>query len=866
MPSAFDEGTVVIEVTAIQRNGKGQQYIASTHFIIQVQPPKDEELMWSSNNGAIRYDQSDFKSLSSNQQLEQRCEWDENVFRAVLVLDTSLNELDVERRVKLISKFAHFVSHSASGITMSTRQSAAVARLLDKHVVAAGPGDTNFTFRSGLEVGWFLGCGVRFPDLQDFIQVIEHNIKTGRIRKEVGFNIIGWQVIESQPPEPIKKIRRQKRQAMRTPIPTPAILPSASGISVHPTAFLKNSMETSAVFMTLIPSSSSASERSSSTSESVWASSLHEFHISTSSPVLVTSSKTVPTSSTIDTRTSSMIESIFPSSQQKMFYFVNISQEYTSENQYIATTGQTENVFSTSEGVLTDVPVSFSEFSSGESLPSLVIEPSTESLELFPEITMTTTNAPMISSVEMSSTNTSSDFLPEASMKTTSEISTLISPSSSLQKSSSQDPIERLPSYEDASTTHTSLNETVLPGVSLTIQSLFESDSLPLALPSFSDIGTDSDVSIGSYSSAATTGTITVQFNDSLIATMNTQSTVTTPSFTQHTSTTPSSMETSESDLFKSAQESSSVRDIDSSENELLPSSTELESVIHTMNINTSELLKPDAIDSFTAPLELNPSTVSSSVPIPFFTEQPDVFTEGQFSSHVPLPETIASTLGVQKRVSSAFPSDTAFSMSLEPSEFTTSVDSDSVSMLTAQPLKTQEMRVPLVLSDTFSSAIMATTTEVTNISNSVPVSPSEVSVTSVQSFTLVGPPRTAKLTIMLESLRTSLPGGIYASAGFEDSDDLVPTTEELLATGTEETISTLAIETKIMSTSLSLMESSAGTSTPIDIPTESNTLTTGEDCCYLSCSCILYVCFPILASGSEQFTARLVQSTHVQL
>ena len=108
MPSAFDEGAVVIEATAIQRNGKDQQYIASTHFIIQVQPPKDEELMWSSNNGAIRYDRSDFTSLSNNQQLEQRCEWDENVFRAVLVLDTSLNELDVERRVKLIQQICSF--------------------------------------------------------------------------------------------------------------------------------------------------------------------------------------------------------------------------------------------------------------------------------------------------------------------------------------------------------------------------------------------------------------------------------------------------------------------------------------------------------------------------------------------------------------------------------------------------------------------------------------------------------------------------------------------------------------------------------------------------------------------------------------
>ena len=580
----------------------------------------------------------------------------------------------------------------------------------------------------------------------------------------------------------------------------------------------------------LIPSSSSAPERSSSTSESVGAS-LHEFHISTSSPMLVITSETVPTSSVIDNRTSSMIESIFPPSQQKIYSSVDISQEYTSENQYIATTSQTENVFSTSEVVLTDEHISFSEFSSGASVPSLILEPSIESLEVFPEITITTTNALMISSMEISSPNASSDFFQETSIQTTSEISTLISPSPSLQKSSSQDPVKRLSSYEDANMIHTSLNETVLPGVSLTIQSVYESDSLPLAMASFSEIGTDSAMSLGSYSSAATT---TVQYNDSLIVVMNTKSTMTTPSFIQHTSTTLSLMEASESDLFKSAQGLSSVRDIDLSENELLPSSTGLESVVHTMNITTSEVLVPDAIVTSTPTLEVKPSTVSSSVPIPFLTEQPDVFTEGQFSSHAPLPETITSTLTIQKRVSSAFPSDTAFSISLEPSEFTASVDSDSVSMLTAHPLKTKKMRVSSVLSDTFSSAIIATTTEVTNISNFVSVSPSEVSVTSVQSFTLVGPQRTAKLTIMLESLRTSLPGGIYASAGFEDSDDLVSATAELLATGTEETISTVAIESKIMSTSLPFMESSAGTSTPVDIPTESNAWTTGEDCCYL--------------------------------
>ena len=771
--------------------------------------------MWSSNNGVIGYDLGDFTGLPNNQQLEQQCEWDENVFRAVLVLDISFNELDVERRVKLMYKFANFISHSVSGITMSTRRSAAVARLMDKHVVAAGPGDTNCTYHVGVEVSWFLGCGVSFPHLQDFIQVIEHNIKTGRIRKEVGFTVIGWQVIESQPPEPIKKMRRQKRQAMRTPIPTPAIVPSISGLSVHPTPFLESSNETFEVSMTsaaLIPSSSSADQRSSSASESVETSSLHEFHISTSNPMLVTSSETVPASSTVNTRTSSLIESISSFSQEKLFSSVNISQEYPSD---ATVEGPTENVFSTTRVV--------SELSSGESIPSSVVEPSTESLEVFAEIPMTIRTAPVISFTEMSSANISSDLFPKTSMNTTSEISTLITPSPTLPKSSSKDPIEMVSSYEDGSTIHITL-----PGVSLATQSSFESDSLPM--PSFSEIGTDSAVSVGGYSSPAMTGNTTVQFDNSLIA-INTQLTVITPSFTQHPSTILSITETSESDLFKSAHDSSSLRDISLSEGELLPSLTELASGIHAMNITSSELLVPDVTVTSSAPLQLNPSTVSSSVPISFFTDQLDVFTEGQLSSHVTLPETITSTLNVQKKGSSVFPSDSAFSMPLESSEFTTNDNS----VFITQSLKTQEMRASSVL-----SAGMATTTEVTNVSNFVPVSSSEVSVTSVQNLTLVGPPRTAKLTVILESLSSTLPGGIYASAGYED--DLVTTTTELSAVGTEETLSTVAIESKIIPTSLPFMESLSATSTPIDIPTESNTLTPGEHCYFLNCTCNLYV------------------------
>ena len=811
VPSSFDEGAVVIEATAIQRNRDGQQHITSTHFIIQVQPPKDEELMWSSDSGVIRYDSGDFTGLPNNEQLEQQCEWDENVFRVVLVLDISLNELDVERRVKLMENFANLISHDISGITMSTRQSTAVARLMDEHVVAAGPGDTNCTSHVGIEVSWFLGCGVTFPHLQDFIQVIEHNIKTTRIRKEVGFNVIGWQVIESQPPEPIKKMRRQKRQAMRTPIPTPAIVPSISSLTVHPTPFQENPNERFEVSMIsialMIPSSSSTNKRSSSASESVETSSLHEFHISTSSPMLVTSAETLPTSSTVDIGTSSMMESIFPFSQQKLFGSVNISQEYGSENQHTTEESPTENVFSTT-GVVSEL---------GESISSSVAEQSTESLEVFPGITVTTT-VPMISFIEMSSVYVSSDLTtPETSMKTTSEISTLITPSPTVPKSSSKDPIERLSSYEDGSTIHTAL-----PGASLMIQSSFESDSLPM--PSFSEIGTNSAVSVGGYSSAA----MTVQFD-------NTQSTVTTRLFMQRTSTVLSIIETSESDLLKSAQDSSSLRDLGLSERELLLSLTELAPGTQAMNITSSELLISGVIITPTVPLQLNHSTVFSSVPIPSLTGQPDVLTEGQFSPHVALPETITSTLSIQKKGSSVFPSDIAFSMSLESSEFTTNDNNGSVSMFTTQPLKTQEMRASSVLSDTFSSAAMA---KVTNISNFVPVTLSEVSVSSVQNLTLVGPPRTAKLTVILESLSSTRPGGIYASAGYED--DLVTTTTELSAMGTEETESTVTIESKIRSTSLPFVESSSATSTRLDIPTESNTLTPGRHCYFLYCTCIL--------------------------
>ena len=98
---------------------------------------------------------------------------------------------------------------------------------------------------------------------------------------------------------------------------------------------------------------------------------------------------------------------------------------------------------------------------------------------------------------------------------------------------------------------------------------------------------------------------------------------------------------------------------------------------------------------------------------------------------------------------------------------------------------------------DIFDSALMSAGTD-SDISDIVivPSSLSEVASDSEQTLsmsqqnlTLVGPPRTAKVTILFESQSSNLGGGIYASAGNEN--DFTTTLPEILTSKSDEIIST---------------------------------------------------------------------------
>ena len=322
--------------------------MASTSFIIHIKRPNDEDQVWNSGFDMLKFDGNGLASFPLNE--KPGCDLDENAFRAYLVLGVSMSELDPKQRVQMIHKFADFISESPSGITMTSKQSEAVAKLLGYHVAAAGPGDSDDTSQDGVEVGWFLGCGVKFSQLQDFIQVMEHNVNTGRIREEIGLNVVGWQVRACRVPEPIKKLRRQKRQVMQTALQTPAVLAYTPSIFVHPSSSIENSVFGASVdTLKVLPS---VSERS-SFSESTVPYSHRTSYATASSLVSTMFFEAELLSYLVDTSTNSMFEDPMSSKREEMSKSTELLSASMSEVQPVSVSGiRREKEFSSTEFLL----------------------------------------------------------------------------------------------------------------------------------------------------------------------------------------------------------------------------------------------------------------------------------------------------------------------------------------------------------------------------------------------------------------------------------------------------------------------------------------------------------------------------------
>ena len=151
------------------------------------------------------------------------CE-DETVL-ANLVLCVSPDSLHLSEKIHLILGMADFLSVPPSRLTLlpsSGQKLLAVEK--GYQIISAGPGTGGICDLSrNIEMSWYLECAT-IKHMADFDKILQHNIKVGRIEKEIGQTIVGWYV--ASPNSLIHFQNRRRRQARyRTPVPTPVLSP-----------------------------------------------------------------------------------------------------------------------------------------------------------------------------------------------------------------------------------------------------------------------------------------------------------------------------------------------------------------------------------------------------------------------------------------------------------------------------------------------------------------------------------------------------------------------------------------------------------------------------------------------------------------
>ena len=327
----LDLGATAIEVTAFTSTKSS----VSTHFIIQVQAARPAFVIGSKDNGLAYHSkyQPDGNKKTMDQSSVDQCQWDQNVYRAILLLDTALDKLSAIIRVKLLYKSAQFLSQSVQSMYIGPKKSDSISRLMDTTTISAGAGDTgNNKTDIGVELSWIVGCS-SFSGAGDLSKVLQHNILVGRIRKELSYQVIGWFITETLPPEPLRKLSRQKRQIRATPVQTPTLPSSAPSLVTNMATFsVVETSEVSESFQTvplstpvlestisLIEMSSSMIEASPQSSEIVSSPVASEFEtqFSTeifSTPIFPGDETPFSTDATSLEMSSQVVETVFPTS------------------------------------------------------------------------------------------------------------------------------------------------------------------------------------------------------------------------------------------------------------------------------------------------------------------------------------------------------------------------------------------------------------------------------------------------------------------------------------------------------------------------------------------------------------------------
>ena len=131
-----------------------------------------------------------------------------------------MDRLSAKQRVDVFVKLACYLSRDARSITFTE------SKKRHTRVLVAGPGNVAIGGRQtiGAELSWISGCG-DFSHSGDVATVMEMNIRSGKVTKSIGFDVIGWYVWDDSP-APRRMKRRIRGTVMPTSTPQPTRLPS----------------------------------------------------------------------------------------------------------------------------------------------------------------------------------------------------------------------------------------------------------------------------------------------------------------------------------------------------------------------------------------------------------------------------------------------------------------------------------------------------------------------------------------------------------------------------------------------------------------------------------------------------------------
>ncbi|XP_076448167.1 uncharacterized protein LOC143284910 [Babylonia areolata] len=151
-------------------------------------------------------------------------------YLASLVLCTNPDKLNASQRVRVVRRFADFLSITRSSLTWHTSPGGQLHAADRGYTVQSGGasgdgGDCPETVHS--ELLWPLSCSVG-RHVAEFTRILQHNVQVGRVQREVGVEVAGWYVAAK-----VRRLshRRRRRQVLNTtpvPTPTPTLYPPSA--------------------------------------------------------------------------------------------------------------------------------------------------------------------------------------------------------------------------------------------------------------------------------------------------------------------------------------------------------------------------------------------------------------------------------------------------------------------------------------------------------------------------------------------------------------------------------------------------------------------------------------------------------------